>query len=83
MTRLPSVFTAPKCGQNSRVPIGAKPAPSASGRAGVTEYTGNPRSHTVQNTGSGVYHLVLVENLKDTGWTTYEAPGTGSLLWES
>jgi uncharacterized cupin superfamily protein len=44
------------------------------GRIGVTEYTGNPRSHTVQNTGASVYHLVLVENLKDSGWTTYDAP---------
>src|ERR1700674_3180562 len=32
------------------------------GRIGITEYTGMPRSHMVQNVGSGVYHLVLVEN---------------------
>jgi len=38
------------------------------GRISMTEYTGKPRSHTVQNTGSGVYHLVLVENLKESGW---------------
>ena len=44
------------------------------GRIGVTESTGNPRSHTVQNVGSSVFHLVLVENLKDSGWTSYEAP---------
>src|SRR5262245_26337370 len=38
------------------------------GRLGFTQYTGNPRSHTVQNTGTGVYHLTLVENLRDSGW---------------
>jgi quercetin dioxygenase-like cupin family protein len=38
------------------------------GRIGVTEYTGKPRSHTVQNTGSGLYYLVLVENLRESGW---------------
>src|SRR6476620_4487043 len=37
------------------------------GRTGVTEYTGMPRSHTVQNVGSGLYHLVLVENLRESG----------------
>ena len=43
------------------------------GRASTTEYTGNPRSHTVQNVGPGVYHLALVENLRPSGWTNYEA----------
>ena len=38
------------------------------GQANATEYTGNPRSHTVQNTGAGVYHLLLVENLREGGW---------------
>jgi quercetin dioxygenase-like cupin family protein len=42
------------------------------GTAGVTEYTGKPRSHTVQNVGSGVYHLMLVENLRESGWTNNE-----------
>ncbi len=42
------------------------------GRIGVTEYTGKPRSHTVQNVGSNVYHLVLVENLRDSGWKNNE-----------
>ncbi|HXP88084.1 MAG TPA: hypothetical protein VN841_25360 [Bryobacteraceae bacterium] len=45
----------------------------APGRAGVTEYTGNPRSHTVQNVGPGLYHLLLVENLRDSGWTSHPA----------
>ncbi|HUI82409.1 MAG TPA: hypothetical protein VLY24_31010 [Bryobacteraceae bacterium] len=42
------------------------------GRVGVTEYTGNPRAHTVQNVGTGEYHLTLVENLRPSGWTNYE-----------
>jgi quercetin dioxygenase-like cupin family protein len=43
------------------------------GQAGGTEYTGKPRSHTVQNVGSGVYHLLLVENLRESGWKSNEA----------
>ena len=42
------------------------------GTAGLTEYTAKPRSHTVQNVGSGVYHLTLVENLRAGDWTSYE-----------
>ena len=43
------------------------------GAIGATEYTGKPRSHTVQNLGDGVYHLLLVENLRDGGWTSFPA----------
>lgn len=43
------------------------------GAAGATEYTGKPRSHTVQNVGSGVYYLLLVENLRESGWKDSEA----------
>jgi hypothetical protein len=53
------------------------------GRAGVTEYAGNPRSHTVQNVGAGVYHLLLVENLKDSGWSTYPPTADRKPLRES
>jgi hypothetical protein len=48
------------------------------GRTAVTEYTGSPRSHIVQNVGSNVYHLALVENLRDSGWKSnaaVEVPG--------
>jgi mannose-6-phosphate isomerase-like protein (cupin superfamily) len=38
------------------------------GQAGGTEYTGKPGAHTVQNVGSGVFHLVLVENMREGGW---------------
>ncbi len=43
------------------------------GRTAVTEYTGSPRSHIVQNVGSNVYHLALVENLRDSGWKSNAA----------
>lgn len=42
------------------------------GSVNVTEYTGRPRSHIVQNVGSGEYHLTLVENLRGDGWTAYD-----------
>ncbi len=47
--------------------------PCTPGGVGLTEYTGNPRSHTVQNVGSDTYHLLLVENLRESGWNTNEA----------
>lgn len=43
------------------------------GMVGFTEYTGRSRSHTVQNVGSGEYHLTLVENLRSSEWTNFEA----------
>lgn len=43
------------------------------GAVGLTEYTGKSRSHTVQNVGSGVYHLTLAENLRPSDWTSFEA----------
>jgi hypothetical protein len=48
-------------------------AACAPGRIAFTEYTGKPRSHTVQNTGSRLYYLVLVENLKEGGWKNNDA----------
>jgi quercetin dioxygenase-like cupin family protein len=36
----------------------------------VEEYTGKPFSHAVQNAGAGVFHLVAVENLRASGWST-------------
>src|SRR5579872_2780202 len=42
------------------------------GRVNVTEYTGKPRSHTVQNVGASTYHLLLVENLHESGWKNNE-----------
>ena len=42
------------------------------GQAGVAQYTGKPGAHTVQNTGSGVFHLVFVENMRESGWKNNE-----------
>src|SRR5579871_5439090 len=47
------------------------------GAIGMTEYTGKARSHTVQNVGTGVYHLLLVENLRESGWAAAPAPIDG------
>ena len=49
------------------------------GTPGMTEYTGKPRSHTVQNVGTGEYHLTLVENLRNSGWTSYDALSVAGL----
>jgi quercetin dioxygenase-like cupin family protein len=40
------------------------------GQINVSEYAGKPSSHTVQNVGSGVFHLVAVENMRESGWST-------------
>ena len=47
--------------------------PCVPGTAGLAEYTGKSRSHTVQNVGPDVYHLLLVENLRESGWQANEA----------
>jgi quercetin dioxygenase-like cupin family protein len=51
-------------------PVG-EPCPP--GRIDVTEYAGKPASHSVQNVGSGVFRLVTVENLRESGWSTNPA----------
>jgi len=53
--------------------------PCVPGTAGLTEYTGKPRSHTVQNVGPDVYHLLLVENLRESGWQANDALADPSL----
>lgn len=40
----------------------------AIGDAGLTEYTGKPGAHAVQNVGADLYHLIAVENLR-TAWS--------------
>jgi quercetin dioxygenase-like cupin family protein len=47
--------------------------PCVPGTAGLTEYTGKPRSHTVQNVGSDPFRLLLVENLRESGWQNNQA----------
>lgn len=53
--------------------------PCVPGAAGLTEYTAKARSHTVQNTGPEAYHLLLVENLCESGWTSQETLQTPGL----
>jgi quercetin dioxygenase-like cupin family protein len=40
------------------------------GQVGVSEYAGKPASHTVQNAGDGVFHLVVVDNIRQKDWST-------------
>jgi hypothetical protein len=43
------------------------------GHIQVTEYSGKPASHRLENVGDGAYHLFAVENLKTNGWSTTPA----------
>ena len=47
--------------------------PCPPGQVSVAEYAGKPASHTVQNAGSGVFQLVAIDNLKESGWSTSAA----------
>ena len=40
------------------------------GNIAVTDYTGKPGSHRVENTGKRAYQLFALENRKQSGWTT-------------
>jgi quercetin dioxygenase-like cupin family protein len=40
----------------------------AVGQANVTEYSGKPGTHEVKNTGSGLYRVIGIENLRQRGW---------------
>jgi quercetin dioxygenase-like cupin family protein len=42
------------------------------GQVSVTEYAGKPASHAVQNVGGGVFDLVVVDNLRERDWSTYQ-----------
>lgn len=56
-------------------------AARALGDAAVTEYTGKPGSHRVENTGASAYRLFAVENLKKGGWSaTPAATGLGTKM---
>ncbi len=51
------------------------------GRTGAGQYTGRASAHAVQNAGSELYHLVLVENQRPGGWTANPADaGPGRTL---
>jgi hypothetical protein len=47
--------------------------PCTPGQVSVTEYAGKPSSHTVQNAGTGVFQLVAIDNLRESGWSTNPA----------
>ena len=40
------------------------------GQVSVTEYGGKPASHTVRNVGHEVFHLVVVDSLRERNWST-------------
>jgi len=46
------------------------------GEANVTEYSGKPLNHRIENTGRNPFQLFAVENLKTSGWSN-GAPATG------
>lgn len=61
-------------------PWGA-PAHRAVGDARVTEYSGKPRSHKIENVGKTPYQLFAVENLHQGGWSTaMAASGLGTTM---
>jgi hypothetical protein len=41
------------------------------GGVSVNEYTGRVGTHIVENVGQKTTHLRLIENLRDSGWTTF------------
>lgn len=51
-----------------------KPRPL--GDVAVTEYTGKPASHRIENTGKTPYQLFAIENLRKSGWSTAK-PASG------
>jgi len=46
------------------------------GESNVTEYSGKPLSHRIENTGKTPFQLFAVENLRKSGWST-AAPTAG------
>jgi quercetin dioxygenase-like cupin family protein len=50
--------------------------PRPLGDVAVTEYTGKPGSHRVENIGKAPYQLFAIENLRKNGWSTAK-PATG------
>lgn len=56
-------------------------APRPLGNASVTEYTGKPGSHRLENTGKAPYQLFAIENLRKNGWSMAKpASGLGTTL---
>jgi hypothetical protein len=47
--------------------------PRPLGDAAITDYTGKPGSHRVENVGASLYQLFVVENLRPGGWSAAAA----------
>jgi hypothetical protein len=58
---------------SSAQPTGTTRPPRPLGDVAVTDYTGKPASHRVENIGSSAYQLFAVENLRKSGWSTAPA----------
>lgn len=54
-------------------PWGPRRPARPAGDAAITQYTGMPGSHRVENLGKAAYQLFAVENLKRSGWSTAPA----------
>jgi hypothetical protein len=57
----------------------AAPQMWAQGGGEITTYTGAPATHRTENVGTTPYRMLVVENLRDRGWTmpaSLTAPGT-------
>ena len=54
-------------------PWGATRPSRALGSGSITEHTGKPGVHRVENTGKTAYQLFAVENLRKSGWSTTPA----------
>jgi hypothetical protein len=59
--------------QPSGQPWGAVRTQQPLGNIQVTEYSGRPNSHRLENVGDGAFHLFAVENLKTNRWSTTPA----------
>ena len=76
------VTVAMTSGTNTRQQPSGQPwspprAPRMLGDVNVTEYTGKPQSHRVENVGKTAYQLFAVENLNKSGWSA--APAAAGL----
>ena len=72
-------------GPDTRIQVSGQPwaaaAHRALGDARVTEYSGKPLSHRIENVGKSAYQLFAVENLRTSGWSsTPPASGLGTTL---
>lgn len=72
-------------GPDTRIQVSGEPWGAANhralGDARVTEYSGKPRSHKIENVGKAPYQLFAVENLHASGWSSATAAsGLGTTM---